>query len=166
MKTRKTKYFEHFLILICAIYFFSGGCEVNNKKESYEKDLAAIRQFLQSSGDAVNAGDVEAEVNRFTEDGIYLWPDAPSIEGQEELRNWFRNRFEKVNVRLENITEEIEVCGDWAFERGTYVAHIELKERDEANTVYGKYINILRKQADGSWKIARRIRNRDHPLGG
>jgi ketosteroid isomerase-like protein len=29
--------------------------------------------------------------------------------------------------------------------------------------VHGKYINILRRQEDGSWKIARRIRNRDHP---
>ena len=165
MKTRKTNYVEHFLILICEIHFLSGGCDVNNKKESYEKDLAAIRQFLQSSGDAVNAGDVEAEVNRFTEDGIYMWPDAPSIEGKEELGNWFRKRFAKVNLRLENITEEIEVCGDWAFERGIYVARIQPKERDEAETVYGKYINILNKQPDGSWKIARRIRNRDHPVG-
>ncbi len=158
MKTRKTNYFKHLFIMICAIYFLLGCCEVNNKKESYEKDLAAIKEFLQSSGDAVNAGDVEAEVNRFTEHGIYLWPDAPSIEGQEELRNWFRNRFAKVDVRLENITEEIEVCGDWAFERGTYVAHIELKKRDEANTVYGKCINIVSMLGDGLWKIARCIR--------
>jgi len=165
MKTRKSNYFKHLFTIICSIYFLLGGCEVNNKKESYKKDLAAIKQFLKSSGDAVNAGDVETEVNRFTEDGIYLWPDAPSIEGQGELRNWFRNRFAKVNVKLENVTEEIEVCGDWAFERGTYVAQIQPTERDEAETVYGKYINILRKQVDGTWKIARRIRNRDHPIG-
>jgi ketosteroid isomerase-like protein len=163
MKTRKTNYIEHFLILICWIYFLS-GCEVNNKKESYEKDLAAIKYFLRSSGDAANTGNVEAEVNRFTEDGIYLWPDAPSIVGHEELRNWFGKRFAKVYVRLENVTEEIELCGDWAFERGIYVAQIQPKERDETETVYGKYINFLRKQPDGSWKIARRIRNRDHPV--
>ena len=109
-------------------------------------------------------GDVEAEVNRFTEDGIYLWPDAPSIEGHGELRNLFRKRFAKVNVHLENVTEEIEMCGDWAFERGTYIALVQPKERDEAEIIYGKYINILRKQSDGSRKIARRIRNRDHPV--
>ena len=35
---------------------------------------------------------------------------------------------------------------------------------DEVQVVRGKSINIFRKQSDGSWKIARRIRNLDHPF--
>jgi ketosteroid isomerase-like protein len=162
MKPRITNYTSYFFVLIFIIHFLL-GCEGINEKESYEKDLAAIQKFINSSGEAVNAGDVDAEVNRFTEDGIYMWPDIPSIVGREELRNWFENRFAKVKVELENVTEEIELCGDWAFERGTYFAKIRSKSLDGVETVYGKYINILRKQSDGSWKIARRIRNRDHP---
>ena len=113
----------------------------------------------------MNTGDVEAEVSRFTEDGIYMWPDGPSIEGHEALREWFQRRFARVDVRLENETKEIEVFGEWAFERGTYVAHIRPKTGDGAEVVRGKYVNILRRQPDGSWRIARSIRNRDHPAG-
>jgi uncharacterized protein (TIGR02246 family) len=141
------------------------GCHNVDTARSKQADIAEIRRFLAASGEAVNAGDVDAEVSRFTEDGIYMWPDAPSIQGHEALRKWFRQRFVRVNVRIENETREIVVSGDWAFERGTYVAHIRTKTGDGEETVRGKYINILRRQPDGSWRIARRIRNRDYPPG-
>jgi ketosteroid isomerase-like protein len=157
----RESYFEYFRFIICSIFLLS-GCEADNEQQQYEKDLAVIRKFLQSSGDAVTKGDIEAEVNRFTADGIYMWPDTPSIAGQNELRNWFKKRFLKVKVELENLTEEIDLCGDLAFERGKYIAQIKLKENNKIYLVKGKYINILRKQPDGSWKISRRIRNQDH----
>jgi ketosteroid isomerase-like protein len=141
------------------------GCASPGNGQSREADIAELRCFLETAGEAVNKGDVEGEVNRFTEDGIYMWPDAPSIEGHAALREWFERRFAQVEAYLESETKELEVCGDWAFERGTYVARIQPKSGNEVSTVHGKYVNILRRLPDGSWKIARRIRNRDHPAG-
>jgi uncharacterized protein (TIGR02246 family) len=129
-----------------------------------DKDsIAAIREFVSHAGEAANSGDVEAEVNRFTEDGIYMWPGAPAIEGHDALRSWFQRRFSETEVDLESESLELQVFGDWAFERGRSVARIRRKGSSEVQTVRGKYINILRRQADGSWRIARRIRNSDHP---
>ncbi|MCK4941914.1 nuclear transport factor 2 family protein [candidate division WOR-3 bacterium] len=135
------------------------------RESTREEDMVQIKKFLETAGEAVNQGDVEAEVSRFTEDGIYMWPGAPAIEGQEALREWFERRFAKVEAHIDSRTEEIVVCGDWAFERGTSVVNIRQKDSNHFETVRGKYINILRRQPDGSWKIARRIRNRDHPTG-
>ncbi len=132
---------------------------------STDADIKAIREFLESSGEAVNTGDVEAEVNRFTEDGIYMWPDAPSIQGHGALRAWFETRCSKVDVSLKGTSEELEVFGDRALERGSYIANIQPKTSDKVETVRGKYLNILKRQPDGSWKISHRIRNRDHPVG-
>jgi uncharacterized protein (TIGR02246 family) len=134
-------------------------------RPSREEDIAAIERFFEAAGEAVSQGDVEAEINRFTDDGIYMWPDAQSIEGREQLRAHFEKRFALVDARLESKTDEIEVAGDWAFERGSSVAYIRLEGQAHVDTVYGKHINILRRQPDGSWKIARRIRNRNHPVG-
>lgn len=161
MVLRTDSYFKFYTLIICANFLFL-GCESNNKQHIYKKDLEAIREFLQPSGEAVTRGDIEAEVDRFTDDGIYMWPDTPSIVGRLELRKWFKQRFSKVKVELENITEEIDLCGDLAFERGKYIAHILHKGNKKEKLVKGKYINILRKQPDGSWKISRRIRNQDH----
>jgi ketosteroid isomerase-like protein len=140
------------------------GCNRTDDQRSRQADIAAIKSFLATAGDAVNKGDVDAEVSRFTEDGIYMWPDAPAIEGRSALHEWFQQRFARVEAQLENDTQELEVFGDWAFERGTYVARIRPKNSDHVVAVRGKYLNILRRQPDGSWKIARRIRNRDHPV--
>lgn len=150
-----------FLWLI-AVIFMCARCD---KESKMEQDIAEIKKFLVTAGEAVNQGDVEAEVGRFTEDGIYMWPDAPAIEGHEALREWFERRFAKVEAHIESKTEEIVVCGDWAFERGTSVVRIRQKSSDHIEIVRGKYLNILKRQPDGSWKIARRIRNRDHPVG-
>jgi hypothetical protein len=85
------------------------GCTTVDKPDSYEEDLAVINKFLESSGEAVTRGDVEAEVHRFTKDGIYMWPDAPSIVGHDSLTTWFRRRFEKVSVNIDNVTEELQI---------------------------------------------------------
>jgi uncharacterized protein (TIGR02246 family) len=141
----------------------AGDSALHRPSSDRSTEVEAIQELLSTAGDAVNAGDVAAEIGRFTEDGIYMWPDVPSIEGREALQEWFQNRFAAVDVRLESTTEEIEVFGDWAFERGSYVAHIRPKGTEEAETLRGKHLNILRRQPDGSWRIARRMRNRDHP---
>jgi ketosteroid isomerase-like protein len=141
------------------------GCQGDSPAPQVADDEAEIRQFLETAGEAVSAGDVEAEVNRFTDDGIYMWPDAPAIEGREELREWFERRFALVEAQIQNQSQELVVSGDWAFERGTYVARIRPRAGTAVDTVLGKYVNVLRRQPDGSWKIAWRIRNRDDPVG-
>jgi ketosteroid isomerase-like protein len=164
----RSRDFHKFALIVFILLALAGllaGCARTDEEQSRQADIIAIKSFLATAGEAVNNRDVEAEVNRFTEDGIYMWPDAPAIEGHTALREWFSDRFQRVEVTLESETQEIELCGDWAFERGTYVARIEPKGDDRTEWVRGKYINILRRQPDGSWKIARRIRNRDHPAG-
>ena len=88
------------LILIFCLYILSCTFVNGKNTKSSEKDITAIKKFLEQSGEAVNNGDVEAEVNRFTEDGIYMWPDAPSIIGHDSLRKWFQLRFEKADVMI------------------------------------------------------------------
>lgn len=150
-----------FILIICFSIFLC-ICREKDNKISNKVDIALIKDFLSHSGEAVNNGDIEAEVNRFTEDGIYMWPDAPSIVGHDSLRKWFTDRFSKVDVKIENLSEELVVSDKWAFERGTYIAKIQPKRGGELVIIRGKYLNILKKQSDGTWKISHRIRNRDH----
>jgi ketosteroid isomerase-like protein len=150
-----------FFTSILAAVILASGC--TRQPEKTDADVAALHEFLSHAGEAVSAGDVEAEVNRFTEDGIYLWPGVSAIEGHDELRQWFDMRFSKFEVELESETLELEIAGDWAFERGRSVTRIRPRDGGETQLIRGKYLNILRKQGDGTWRISRRIRNADHP---
>jgi ketosteroid isomerase-like protein len=158
---RKTITVWRFTAALIALLAAS-GC--TDRSETADPGLAALHEFLSHAGEAVNAGDVEAEVGRFEPDGVYMWPGVPAIEGHEALRRWFEMRFSKFEIELESETLELEVVGEWAFERGRSVARIRPREGGEAQVVRGKYLNILRRQADGTWRISRRIRNADHPV--
>jgi ketosteroid isomerase-like protein len=55
--------------------------------------------------------------------------------------------------------EEVQVSGDLAFARGTYAATVTPKAGGEETFIDGKYMTILKRQTDGSWKIHRDIFN-------
>jgi ketosteroid isomerase-like protein len=93
-----------------------------------------------------------------------MWPGAPAIVGHEALRAWFETRFSEYEIELESETLELRIFGQWAYERGRSVSKIRKKDTGSVQTVTGKYLNVLRQQPDGTWRISRRIRNADHPV--
>jgi ketosteroid isomerase-like protein len=59
--------------------------------------------------------------------------------------------------------DETIVSGDWAFTRGVFGATFQSKAGGPAVPQANKYILIWRRQADGSWRIARDIWNGSEP---
>lgn len=48
-----------------------------------------------------------------------------------------------------------EICEDWAFNRGTTSGRLIWRDASKPTLLNDKYLMILRRQADKSWKIAR-----------
>ena len=125
-----------------------------------ETDEAAIRRVRQAHLDAAEAHDIDALVSTWAEDGVELPPNEPPTIGKEA----YRARCERVLGEMGDYdssfeTAELEECGDWAFERGTFVVRSRAAPvRGEAEQ-RGKYIWIYRRQPDGTWKWARAIWN-------
>lgn len=124
----------------------------------------AIKQRHEIAAKAMRAGNVDTYVKLYTENGIYMWPGIPAIEGQGALHAWFTERFAKFSPEIEKTIEEIIVTGEWVIERGKEIVKIKNKSTGDIQTIKGKYINLYKKQSDGQFKVARRIRNLDHPL--
>jgi ketosteroid isomerase-like protein len=57
--------------------------------------------------------------------------------------------------------EEVEVHGSWAFTRGSYQSVLIPKDGRPTIEEPGKYLEILKKDATGSWKYYRSIWNSD-----
>jgi ketosteroid isomerase-like protein len=96
-----------------------------------------------------------------TDDAVYLPPNEPAIVGKEALRPWIEGYFQAYRTHWEKETLEVIATGDWAIE---YAAErskdIPVGDGDALEDV-GKGIVIYRRQADGSWKVARDIWNSD-----
>jgi len=91
-------------------------------------------------------------------------PDKPAAVGKEAIQASLQSQLDQVTFEVAISQEEAAGADDWAFSRGTYTIKVTPKAGGKAIENSGKYLNILRRQSDGSWKIARHIWNTDTPI--
>ena len=82
--------------------------------------------------------------------------------GREAVRSWTQDLVNQFAIQLTINSEEVEVFGDWAFVRTTYTTALTPKAGGEVVEERGKNIWIWKREADGSWKLARNIWNLDN----
>jgi uncharacterized protein (TIGR02246 family) len=99
------------------------------------------------------------------DDGIQMAPDVPRRVGKDEIREGMQPLF-YLNDTSDMVidTEEVRILGDRAYSHGTYVFEMGPKEGGESKSYSGKFLDILEKQVDGSWKIAIDCHNYSAPL--
>jgi ketosteroid isomerase-like protein len=109
----------------------------------------------------MNAKDWKGDLALYTEDAIELPPNQAAVQGKAAIQACKEAFPPFSNFQEQSL--EIEGQGDLAYDRGTYSMTVTppgaapIEDR-------GKYLTILRKQADGSWKVARAMFNSDLPL--
>lgn len=121
------------------------------------EDTAAIRDLWKTYQTVRMAGDADAYLALWDENGIQMPPGVPA-RGMDALKVGVPKGFAAVPVSQMEITPiDIEIAGDWAFARGEYTATQVVGGNDVE--VDGKFMTILKRQDDGSWKIYRDIFN-------
>ncbi len=131
-----------------------------------EADVEAINSQRDEFITLNNANDAAGLASLYTNDAMLMPPNQTAVSGKQEIQSWFQTTFDQFTSEITLASEELEVVGDWAFDRGFYLIALTPKAGGEATEDRGKYITILRKQVDGSWKLARDIWNSDNPLAG
>lgn len=127
-------------------------------------DVQAILDLEQKVFDAEIAGDFEAWLSFFTEDAIVMEPNHPALVGKAAIRQRNAAYFEKFHLREESDAREVEVAGDWGYIRAHWIWTLAPKDGGTVVRDTGNSIWIVRRQSDGSWKIARGIFNYDNPV--
>lgn len=144
------------LILAATLYSCSDkkSMDVNNKDE-----ISAITAVSKARADAFNNGNAAAIAIHFTEDGILMAPGMPVTQGRPAVEDYYGEIFSSYHTSLESYYDEVEVSGDLAFGRGE--ARVRLIDKTNGDTTYSssKYLNILKKQADGIWRTTHDIWN-------
>jgi uncharacterized protein (TIGR02246 family) len=146
------------------------GCQippgevVEEKVAEIQADVEAIKVLFDHNASVINAGDLDGWISQFTEDVIFMAPNSEVLEGKEAGRAYAQPWYEQLNMEFEHSVDEIEVHGDWAFARWSYVGRYTPKAGGEIIHAKGKEIWILKRQSDGSWKCSHIIFNSDLPL--
>lgn len=133
-----------------------------------EQDVtAAVERIWDEYASSLMDGDIERWLSLWTEDGVQMPPGEPPVVGKEAIRE--RNQAEADRFAVDDMeiwNAEVVSAGDWAYARGTYTAKLLPAGGGDPVPVDGKYMTILRKQPDGSWRIHRDIFNANVPPSG
>ena len=131
-----------------------------------EADLLAIERVREAHVAALNQGNGDAWAGVFSEDAVQMPPNAPANVGRAMIRARSHAFMDPFHAEFALEVDEVQLAGDWAFERGAYRIHVRPKAGGEGFQDAGKYITIYQKQANGAWLMARDIWNSDNPLPG
>jgi len=117
-----------------------------------------LEDFDAAYNEAFNQGDVAACAAFFTEDVVLLAPGEPMSRGRKAFEDTYRTRMEiSGGGTHSNELVEYGVDGDLAYQIGTFAIN------DTNPAEQGKFVNILKRQPDGTWKVAVSIFNSDKP---
>ncbi|MBF0551260.1 MAG: nuclear transport factor 2 family protein [Deltaproteobacteria bacterium] len=123
------------------------------------QDDVAIDKVRLDFNAAVNQGNAKAMEQLIDPNGVWLPPGKPSIVGKDKIVAHYSRYFAGVRWKFELKPGDIQVCDGWADLSGDYTRDDTPKAGGTVKQVSGHYLFVVKKQPDGTWKIARDIWN-------
>jgi uncharacterized protein (TIGR02246 family) len=133
----------------------------SGQKKSHDADMAAIKTLHETDMAAAKIHDINTLITLMTDDCILLPPGQEPIRGRDAILKFMQEQLSE-NQKYEIIEydqnfEEVKIIGDWAYEWATFHGTYHLKSGGPNLYERSKLFRILRRQPDGSWKVARSI---------
>ena len=146
----------------------AAGTAQTGASSRQEMDLAAIEQLHRRDAAASKSGDVASLAALWTDDAVALPPGEAPVVGIEAIRKWLAasqpdpSAVEIVDYVLE--FKEVTIRGEEAIEWGR--SSVALRPRGAASILRasGNLMRVLKRQADGSWKVSRSVWNLERPV--
>ncbi len=124
-----------------------------------EADVAAINGMVDQWLEAWHAGDAATLNSLYADDAVRMLPDSSNLTGREAILGRQQAGAEEYEERQQTVSkDDLRVSGDLAFLSGDWSV-VQTPVGGEARSLNGKYIWLLGRQDDGSWKIVRHIHN-------
>src|SRR5207247_4651726 len=122
----------------------------------------ALRDLDAKWSAAAGAKDVDKTVSYYAEDAMVMPPNAAAATTKEAIRSAWKEMLTTPGSAISWKATKVEVAkaGDLAYVSGTYEETMTDASGKPVND-RGKYVEIFKKQADGTWKVVADIWNSD-----
>lgn len=156
----KTDSYRVTTLVLLLLVLISAACGTSDTRA----DEATLRKLDDEWSRAVGSRDVEKTISYYTDDATVMLPNIPTLTGKEPVRSIWKSMLESPSFTGGWKATKVEVArsGDLAYVSGNY----EFTEKDDSGKSIadkGKYLEVWRKQADGSWKCVAGMFNSDLP---
>ena len=117
-------------------------------------DEQAIRNLVTQWHCATAAGDVETALRLMAEDVVFIVSDHPPMN-RSTIEKRLRYLLTSYRVESTNEIQEVEVSGNLAYCWAVVTVRVTPFSGGNSVVRTGSTLSILRKQANGSWVVAR-----------
>jgi uncharacterized protein (TIGR02246 family) len=122
-------------------------------------DDKAVRAITPRFVEAYNRKDAAAAVRDYADDAKVLPPNMPMVSGKQGIQAFWKMAMD-MGVHLDLQAADLVVDGGTAYERGIATMTTQAGAA-QPKTSKGKYVTVMRRQSDGSWKLVLDIWNSD-----
>jgi uncharacterized protein (TIGR02246 family) len=127
-------------------------------------DEQPLRDLDAQWSKAAEAKDLDKTVSYYADDAIVMPPNASAATTKEAIRSAWKEMLTTPGAAISWKATKVEVAqgGDLAYVSGTYEETMTDASGQSVKD-HGKYVEIFKKQADGTWKVVADIWNSDLP---
>lgn len=154
------------LVFLLFLLSFSTACQTPATSDTKAADETALRKLDDEWSKAAGSRDVDKTVSYYSDDAVVMPPNIPTLTGKEPIRTLWKSMLGSPDFSGGWKATKVEVArsGDLAYVSGTY----EFNEKDDGKPITdkGKYLEVWKKQADGSWKCVADMFSSDLPAVG
>jgi hypothetical protein len=141
-----------------AVGFLARGATRAPQPPNHAADLAAIERLHKADVDSTLAQDPAALTLLWSENAIKVDVPGSPVVGVKALRDMYakvRANYPEFRVLkyAPNITD-VQIADGWAIEVGDFAGTFQMSAKEAPISVNDKGARVLRRQADGTWKLA------------
>ena len=154
------------VVLLFAVAFAAACGTAPQTAADPTVDTAAINDLRSQFETAYNAGDAATVAALYGDDAVLLPDHHSAVSGHDGIQQYYQDLFTQYSPHLTIMPADTQITGALAHEHGTFTVTIMPKAGGKAMTDNGKYLVILKRQAEGVWKIHHDIDNSSNSLPG
>lgn len=117
--------------------------------------LAVLDEMLE----AFKARDAERIADFYADDAVFFTPGRPPVEGRDAVAKVMAEDVKDAGFSLDLNNQKVQVAasGDMAYARGTFRVSFTNPSTQQVESLTGNFVQVLRKEDDGSWKVVEDI---------
>ncbi len=127
-------------------------------------DEKAIRDMETAWVKEFAAKDMDKIVAHYADDATVLLANAPAMVGKDAFRAGMKDFLADPKFSLDLRTVKVDVSkDDLAYSQGAYSVTSTDPKTKKVMAETGRYVEVYKKQADGSWKVVEDINSPEAP---
>jgi uncharacterized protein (TIGR02246 family) len=154
-------------LLIAGLVLVVFGCApapAPEEKASTPADPAPIDAVRDKYAAIYNSGDVTGLADLYTDDAVVMNNHAAAVSGKQAILQDAQAMVDQFTVNFSITPVDTQIVNDLAYEHGTATVSLTPKAGGDPIQQTGSYLVILKRGADGAWRVHREIGNSNQPM--